>query len=279
MQPALHAQRWTLREDLCFAIHLHSGRGRIGDEDGEQPLRAPDLAWMPAGRPRTLHIEPGSSGICIGVSGSLLAAAMGDRPTMAALRQVSLQACVITVAEPQAHEELARSLQAMEHETRREAPASQPYLVAHLTLVLVMLWRLGSREDDAPPPTGAAPLRLLRFRHLVEAKFRAHWPLARYAAELGISADRLHDLCRRNLARSPLELVHQRLLREACSLLAGTDLAIERVALDLGFGSSSHFSRFFKRWLRQSPSRWRAQARAQAASGSAALPTSYADWP
>ncbi len=279
MAPALHVQRWTLAPGLSHAVHLHSGRGRVLHDEGELPLRAQEIAWMPAGRARALQLEPGSAGVWIGVSDSCLAAAMGDRPTMAALRQVSLRRCSLLIADPRSHEELARSLQAIESEVRREGGTSQPYLSAHLTLVLVMLWRLSSGEGEDQVTTGAAPPRLLRFRHLVEAQYRSHWRLSRYAAELGISADRLHDLCQRHLGRSPLELVHQRLLREACSLLAGTDLPIERVAIDLGFGSASVFSRFFKRGLRQSPTVWRAHARARATVGRAALPASYADWP
>lgn len=277
--PALHVQRWTLDANLSQAIHLHSGQGRLLHADGELWLRAHDFIWMPAGGARSLQVDPGSAGVCIGFADTLLAAAMGERPTMAAVRQASLRRCAITVAEPAARDELARSLAAIEAEARHDAGAWQPYLLAHLTLVLVMLWRLGSSTGDELPRGGAVAPRLLRFRHLVEAQYRAHWPLARYAAELGLSVDRLHDLCQRSLGRSPLVLLHQRLVREACSLLAGTDLAVERVAVDLGFGSSSHFSRFFKRWQQQSPSAWRRHARAQSAAGRSALPASYADWP
>jgi AraC-like DNA-binding protein len=113
----------------------------------------------------------------------------------------------------------------------------------------------------------------------VEAQFRHHWPVARYAEELAVSPDRLHDLCVRSLGRSPRDLVHQRLVREACGLLSGTDLSIERLAADLGFGSASHFSRFFKRWMAVGPKAWREQVRAQAAAGRPLGPASYADWP
>jgi AraC family transcriptional activator of pobA len=103
--------------------------------------------------------------------------------------------------------------------------------------------------------------------------------VARYAAELGLSADRLHDLCVQQLGRSPRQLLHQRTVREACALLAGTEHPIERIAGALGFGSASHFSRLFKRWLGVSPQGWRQQARREPGRGSAALPASYADWP
>lgn len=281
--PTLHAQRWSLDGAqpgaLSRAIHLQCGRGMLTHAGGDMPLRPGDIVWMPAGHARSLRVEPGSAGVSVGVSDALLAAAMGDHAEAAALRQVSLRPCTVTAAEPAPRDELVHSLMAIEAETQRGAGVSRPYLAAHLALVLVMLWRLTSREGSELPPAGAGAPRLLRFRHLVETQFRAHWPLGRYAAELGISTDRLHDLCEHTLGRNPLALVHQRLVREACSLLAGTDLSVERVAADLGFGSASHFSRFFKRWLDESPTAWRARARAQAARGRAALPASYADWP
>jgi len=285
--PTLHPQRWSLdgaqAGALSRALHLSAGRGSLQHAGGELALRAGDLVWLPAGQARTLQLEAGSAGVSVGVSDALLASAMGEHAEAAPLRQVSARLVVLAAPEAAPREELLRSLLAMEAEARRGGGgASRPYLAAHLTLVLVLLWRLGSH--DAPGPTGRADAgtgasRLLRFRHLVEAQFRGHWTVARYAAELAISADRLHDLCVRALGRRPLELVHQRVLREACSLLAGTDLSIERVAADLGFSSASHFSRFFKRGLALGPQAWRRQARQAAALGRPALPGSYADWP
>lgn len=138
---------------------------------------------------------------------------------------------------------------------------------------------MAGREPGGAAAANPNAERLQRFRHLVEAQFRQHWSVARYAAELGVSADRLHDLCVRNFERSPITLVHQRLVREACLLLSGSDLSIEKLGSDLGFASASHFSRFFKRWATASPKAWRDQSRALAAAGQPHEPTSYADWP
>jgi AraC family transcriptional regulator, transcriptional activator of pobA len=287
--PTLHAQRWSLEGAqagaMSRAVHLASGRGLLGHGGGELPLRAGDIVWLPAGSARSLRVDAGSVGVTVGVSDALLAAAMGEQADAAPLRQVSARMVAVSAPEPGPRDELVRSLHAIEAEARRGAGGSRPYLAAHLTLVLVTLWRLTSRDGAEPVPGARGAQgprghqRLLRFRHLVEAQFRQHWPVARYAAELALSADRLHELCVGTLGRPPLALVHQRLVREACSLLAGTDLAVERLAADLGFGSASHFSRFFRRWMGTPPSAWRAQVRAQAAAGRPVGPASYADWP
>lgn len=281
-ESSLQPRQWSLAPSaggtaLSRAIHLASGQGTLWHAGGEWRLRAGDVAWLPAGQAQVLRVEAGSSGINVGVADTLLASALGERPDAAGLRAVAGRSLLAGGAEPALRQELVRSLQAMEAESRLEAGSSRPYLAAHLTLVLVLLWRLTSR-DHGPEAELPGPERLLRFRHLVEAQFRHHWPVARYAQELAISPDRLHDLCVRALGRPPLALVHQRVVREACSLLAGTDLPVEHVAQDLGFGSGSHFSRFFRRWTGSAPGRWRAQTRAQAASGRPST-ASYADWP
>jgi AraC-like DNA-binding protein len=285
IEPALHPQRWSLATApgaLARCVHLSGGRGTLQHAQGELPLHAGDVVWLPAGEARALRVEAGSAGVVVGVSDTLLAAAAGDRPDAAPLREVATRRVVLGAAEPAARDELVRSLQAMEAEARGGAHVSRPYLSAHLTLVLVLLWRLASCETAEPAePTrhGRGPQRLLRFRHLVEAQYRSHWPVSRYAAELAVSPDRLHDLCVRTLGRTPIALVHQRLLREACSLLAGTDLPVERLAADLGFGGGSHFSRFFRRWTGLPPGQWRTRVRTQGTTAGPVSPASYADWP
>jgi AraC family transcriptional regulator, transcriptional activator of pobA len=217
--------------------------------------------------------------VAVGFSDALLAKALSERDDEAPLRQVSSRLVVVTPPEGPLREELVRSLKAMEAESRSGSGGLRPYLAAHLTIVLVALWRLSS-HDVAQLPTGMpVQQRLLRFRHLVEAQFRTRWAVSRYAAELGLSPDGLHDLCVRSLGRSPLSLIHERVVGEACTLLARTDLAVEQIAADLGFESASHFSRFFKRWTTRSPSLWREGARLQAQQGQERQRLSYGDWP
>jgi AraC family transcriptional regulator, transcriptional activator of pobA len=281
--PALHRQRWSLEGGpagaLSRAVHLSAGRGVLRHSEGEITLHASDIAWLPAGGALELQLDPGSAGVSVGVADVLLAAAMGEREDVAALRYVSARRVVVTAPEGALRDEVVRSLRAIEAEARSGTGGLRPYLAAHLTIVLVGLWRLSSRDAVEPLLPGPGGERLTRFRHLVEAQFRAHWPVARYASELGVSADGLHDLCRRTLQRALLALVHQRLVREACSLLAGTDLSVERLSADLGFASASHFSRFFKRWMGLGPKGWRIQVRQLAAAGVPQQPVSYADWP
>lgn len=283
IQPTLHPQRWSLEGaqsgGMYRAIHLSAGRARLDHTEGQLQLRAPDVAWLPTGSARSLHVEAGSTGVIVGVSDPLVAAAIGDQADSRALRQISARLCSFTDFETTYRDELVRALLAIEAEAQSGVGGSWHYLSAHLTIVLVMLWRMAGRSAPQAPAHDPHAERLQRFRHLVEAQFRQHWPVAQYAAELGLSADRLHDLCVRHVDRAPITLIHQRLVREGCLLLSGSDLSIERLSADLGFASASHFSRFFKRWLGTGPKAWRQQSRSLAVAGMPSEPTSYADWP
>jgi AraC family transcriptional regulator, transcriptional activator of pobA len=97
----------------------------------------------------------------------------------------------------------------------------------------------------------------VRFVHLVEQHFLDHWPMERYAARLGLSTQRLNRLVRQHARRSALQLVHERLLREACRRLIYVAVPATRLAFELGFDDPAYFSRFFKRHTGLSPQRWR----------------------
>lgn len=96
-----------------------------------------------------------------------------------------------------------------------------------------------------------------RFLLLVEQHFLAHWPLEQYGSRLGLSTPRLNRLVREQRGVSALELVHERLTREACRRLIYMPAPAARLATELGFEDPAYFSRFFKRRTGLSPQSYR----------------------
>ena len=72
---------------------------------------------------------------------------------------------------------------------------------------------------------------------------------------------RLNRLARAESGRPALEIVHERLTREACRRLHYIEAPAEKLALELGFDDPAYFNRFFKRRTGMTPYRWREQRR------------------
>lgn len=98
----------------------------------------------------------------------------------------------------------------------------------------------------------------------LNARFREPVNLARLAAHTGYS---VFHLCRLFQARMKTTIYKYLLtlrLEAAMEQLAESDVSVLALALDLGFGSHSHFTATFTRWSGLSPSEARRTARARA---------------
>ena len=82
---------------------------------------------------------------------------------------------------------------------------------------------------------GDGPRLIGNFLQMVELHYRDGWPIARYAAALGVTDDRLHAHCKREKGRSPRAIIHERLIHEACTRLQQLDLPVEQIGYGLGF--------------------------------------------
>ncbi|MEH6679821.1 MAG: helix-turn-helix domain-containing protein [Sediminicola sp.] len=111
---------------------------------------------------------------------------------------------------------------------------------------------------DYPRQTGqSARNRLVtEFLILVDGNCRQWHSRYRYADRLAVTPHHLSKQIRSALGRTTKDIIHDRLLREA-KIQLGTDRAIGDVGEELGFGSASTFSRFFKSRTSLSPSQYR----------------------
>ena len=125
-----------------------------------------------------------------------------------------------------------------------------------LWLARSVIWRLaqhGARQSRS----GGRQALFTRFVVLIEAHHREHWPIARYASELGLSPKRLNRLTRAETGQAALELVHERLTQEACRRLTYIAAPIANLAFELGFEDPGYFCRFFKRRTGHTPNDYR----------------------
>lgn len=130
-------------------------------------------------------------------------------------------------------------------------------------LARAVVWRLAQANAQGWQAGGARAHRhqalFTRFVVLVEQHFLAHWPVARYASLLGLSVPRLNRLVHAETGRKALDLLHERVTREACRRLVYIAAPVASLSAELGFEDPAYFCRFFKRRVGVSPGQFRQQ--------------------
>ena len=99
--------------------------------------------------------------------------------------------------------------------------------------------------------------RLRRFRQLLEIHHLKHWPVKRYARELGLSESSLNRLCSNLGGSTAFGVVQQRLVLEARRRLVYVAGPVAMIASELGFKDPAYFCRFFRRHTGVSPTEFR----------------------
>ncbi|QLH70190.1 helix-turn-helix domain-containing protein [Rhodopseudomonas palustris] len=126
-----------------------------------------------------------------------------------------------------------------------------------LWLGRAIVWRLAQQSERQARYAARGGDQFTRFLLLVETHHCEHWPIARYADELGMTPERLNRLAKAETGQSALDVVHARLTREACRRLTYIAAPISKLAFELGFEDPAYFCRFFKRRTGQSPRDYR----------------------
>lgn len=162
---------------------------------------------------------------------------------------------------------LASAARRIHQEYEGDGPLRELALETHLMEIAIGLARAARLTVDTVSRSGPGRRHFRRFLRLLESHHKDQWSVARYAGALGISAPHLNAICKRYGGRSPLHIVHERLMLAAKRGLAYTDVSVAGVARNLGFADPAYFTRFFRRAEGVTPSVFRRQTGTQAASG------------
>lgn len=270
-----HPYRWFMH-----LIFLAAGTIRIAAGDTSLGLPGPCLLLLPASELVRLRLTAGSQGYLVGAALDIITDAIGDYPESEPIsRLIGTRIAMSDLGTAQAYA-LEQSMAGLVQEINRDGQPSGMAVSAHMRLLLHWVWRENTPAEPAASLSSGGSIPLLHhFRQLVEADYRQHLAISSYAARLGVTTDRLHDLCRRNLGRSPLELLHERLCQEARIRLERSDTSVRDLSEVLGFRDPAHFSHFFKNKTGLSPAAYRRRVRHSSAMPGLGTNLEYHDWP
>lgn len=279
------AREWRLdssassRFDHCLV--LQSGEAWF-DAGGERlHVLSPAFVWSPGSSAEKLVIEAGGSGHVVHIRRDLIEQIFRQIPEAGDLiNLLGAEQPLALAIEPQGASLLAHLLTLISNELREPNPGSETVISSALLIYFVQLWRhVGARALAFGDTVGAAAL-LMRFRQLVEERFREQWAVARYAEVLGVTPSRLHAIATRKLGRTPRALIQQRLIYEAAVRLERSAITIKQLSYMLGFKDATYFNRFFAKYVGLPPARYRRAVVHRNVAGHAPhLPFTFYDWP
>ena len=267
-----------LSADFTHFLLVASGGIKLRIDADEHDLSAPAGAVIPPEPPAALALQPGTVGWLIGAGPVLMAEAVGDKAESVLLHAMTGRLIIAQQLTDRFADDFLYPAEQVHREHSLSARASQLAVAAYLRLMLIAFWREGNFDQVATQGRSNELHVIQGFRRLVELHFRKQLPIARYAAFLGISYDRLHDICKRTLQRAPLRLVHQRMIREAAIRLERSGETVQEIAHSLGFADPTQFSHFFKKNSGLSPSHYRAKVRLNETDQTSRA-SSFSDWP
>jgi AraC-type DNA-binding domain-containing proteins len=251
----------------------------LSSNDAVLPMSGPVMGWFPWREGMRLELAAGAQGTHLLLGIVTLNRVLQRHAEATQLRfLVERPAFIRLGGDNAAGDAVAACFNGVLRETLTPGPMSSAVVESLLHVLLVHLHRGQPTSNGAGSEAGSITALAERFRVLVEGHFRDRWTVARYAAELGISRDRLNDICIRAHGRPPARLIRERLMLEARIYLENSPLALGQIADVLGFAGASQFNRVFKALQGRSPGRYREEQRRLAKAGSAPAGAPYA-WP
>jgi AraC-like DNA-binding protein len=99
----------------------------------------------------------------------------------------------------------------------------------------------------------ASTIYLIKAMEYVEHNYTQRMSVQDIADYVGISRSQLYRLFMEQYQQSPIHIVMEYRIRQACQLLKNTKLTISSVAYSVGFEDNLYFSRVFKKIMGFSP--------------------------
>lgn len=262
LRPALHpltlGHSGLLGTHNFRAILLTAGSATLTLGRSSETLTAPVFLWSPWPEDARLVVAGGSQGSHLVLGPALLSQALRHNPNAADLGYMAerryivplkLDAPIVTT--------LFNSFEGLVSETQDDLTMSMSVIEAHLSIVLVSLYRaLKSTLGEFKMGPGQSALAS-RFIALVEAHLGSRWNVKLFCDQLGVTRDQLTATCLRSFGRPPGVMIRQRTLLEARRLLEQSTLSVDQVADRLGFSNSPQFNRFFSKSEGMPPGRYR----------------------
>ncbi|MFD2739381.1 helix-turn-helix transcriptional regulator [Sulfitobacter aestuarii] len=225
-------------------LWISRGQGRVLLHGQRRGIAMQDFLFVPCGALFSLELGRQGQGRAVLIPPGR---ASGPVPLPRHLRIRDLQAQVA----------LGALLQDIQREAQEPLPLQDEALQAHVALLDIWLRRQLLQEEHALPRPNAATRLSIRFCTLLAQHYASGMTMAAYAAQLQVTPTHLTRALKTATGRSAAQLLTERVVHAARSLLADTSEPAQEIARRLGFGSAAYFTRFMQQHTGAPPSKLR----------------------
>ena len=223
------------------------GQGRMLLDGRRRGIGPHNAVFVPAGSVYSIDLGAQMLGQAIIVPDGT-ALRLPDMPRHLRVRDVHVQT------------ELATIIEAAQREQTQGRALAQDALEAHVALMSVWLRRQIALEEHIPSPSTAGERLSRRFTQMIPQHYMSGAPMAFYAAELGVTPTHLTRTVKAATGKTAADLLTERVIHAARTLLETTRHPARNIAHHLGFGSAAYFTRFMQQHTGRSPSQLRASS-------------------
>jgi len=98
---------------------------------------------------------------------------------------------------------------------------------------------------------------LNQFKNKLEENFSCSRSVQYYAEQLNITSKKLNQITNDFWGRPTKQIIEERVLLETKRLLVHTDMTVKEIGTSLGFNDPTNFNKFFKRYIKSTPTEYR----------------------
>lgn len=255
---------WIIRPhshpDHIQILVVSKGGGWITIDDTNWEIKPPSLIIIPAGIAHEISFEAQTDGYVVTAALNYIRTiSISDRRLM----DVCLTGAAYSLKENEIHyEDIIDAFKQMHKEFIWSAVGRRPAIMAQFLRILVGLMRVRQSLNIVPEKRPSKNYDLImKYRELVEQKFRLEKNLEYYANELSVTLPKLNQACKSQLGKTSSEILYERLIVESKRYLLYSELTVAEISYSIGFDDPAYFSRFFSKRVGQPPGTYRSRAK------------------